>query len=128
GEREAEAAASIGEPEQAVFAPAVGPPGRLFMGERPPGMTSGGIVLTDRPPLPLGQIGPPALPVLTCNPLGFRRESIPFNLSARHVWGTISIVTHPAEDSPRGHGRPPRRIIPDDGIPVSGDRCKCASL
>jgi hypothetical protein len=61
--REAEAAFAVGEAEQAVLAPAIGAAARVVVREIIPAIAVGRIILAHRAPLPLGQIGPPALPV-----------------------------------------------------------------
>jgi len=61
--REAESALAIGDAEQAVFAPAVGAPARVLVREVVPAVAVLAVVLAHRAPLPLGEVGPPALPV-----------------------------------------------------------------
>ena len=63
GEREAQALLAIADPEQAVFTPPVGTAARVIVREVLPGGAVRGVVLAHRPPLPLREIGPPALPV-----------------------------------------------------------------
>src|ERR1700693_1386197 len=46
-----------------VFAPAIRPRVRVIEGQIIPGVPIRAIVLANRPPLPLGKIRPPALPV-----------------------------------------------------------------
>ncbi len=54
--------ARTGLPECIVLAPMVCQGPRLIMGEVIPGVAVLAVVLTDRAPLPLGQVGPPLLP------------------------------------------------------------------
>src|SRR5206468_7130788 len=53
----------VAEAEQPVLAPAVRAAARVVVREIVPGRPVLGVVLADRSPLPLGEIGPPALPV-----------------------------------------------------------------
>ena len=62
-ETKAEAALGIGESEQAVIAPAVGPGGGLIMGKGIPRVAVGGVILAHGAPLAIGEVGPPAFPV-----------------------------------------------------------------
>ena len=66
GEGEAEALLVVGDPAQAVFAPAIGPRAGLVMGEVVPGVSVRAVVLADRPPLPLAEVGAPLLPGDSC--------------------------------------------------------------
>ena len=61
--RSAEPAFSIAEAEQAVLAPAIGAAAGLIVGKVIPGIAVGAIVLADGPPVPLGEVGAPVLPV-----------------------------------------------------------------
>ena len=74
--REAQPALPVGDAEQAVLAPAVGAAARLIVGEVLPHVAVRRVVLSDRAPLALGQVRPPALPV----PLATRvlRETLGF--------------------------------------------------
>ena len=63
GQGETEAAFAIGDPQEAVLAPAIGPAAGVFMRERAPRVAAGGIVLADGGPLALRQVRPPAGPV-----------------------------------------------------------------
>ena len=62
GQREGEAALVVGDPEQPVLAPAIGPGPGLVVRKRPPDVAIGGVVLAHRAPLPLRQVRPPELP------------------------------------------------------------------
>ena len=78
GDREAEPPFPITQAEQAVFAPAVRAAARVVVREIVPGRPVLGVILADRSPLPLGEIGPPALPValpprVLFEPLGLGR-------------------------------------------------------
>jgi hypothetical protein len=63
-QREADAALTVADPQQAVLPPAVGAAAGVIVREIAPGVAVRRIVLADGPPLALGEIGPPALPVL----------------------------------------------------------------
>src|SRR5262249_20228579 len=63
GQGEAEELPIIRDPGEPVLAPAIGPPPRLVMAEVVPGIARVAVVLADRAPLPLSQIGTPALPI-----------------------------------------------------------------
>ena len=52
----------IADPPQPVLAPPVGPGARLVMGEIIPGVAVLAVVLADRAPLPLAEVGSPFLP------------------------------------------------------------------
>src|SRR4029078_1474749 len=62
GEREAEPLFVVGDPAQAVLAPAVRAGARLVVREVVPGAAVGAVVLADRPPLPLPEGRSPFLP------------------------------------------------------------------
>jgi hypothetical protein len=62
GEGEAQALLVVGDPAEAVFAPPVGPGPGLVVREVVPGVTVRAVVLADRPPLPLAEVGAPLLP------------------------------------------------------------------
>ncbi len=62
GEGEAEPLAVVGDSGEAVLAPAVGARPRLIVAEVVPGVTRLAVVLTDRPPLALREVGAPLLP------------------------------------------------------------------
>src|SRR4030067_1173378 len=64
GEGEAEASLSVRDPEQPVLPPAVDPAARMIVGEIDPWVAVRRVILPDRPPLPLGEVGPPTFPVL----------------------------------------------------------------
>ena len=63
GQGEAQAALAIGDAQQAVFAPAVGPAAGLIVGKVAPGIAVRRVVFADRGPLPFGQVRAPAFPV-----------------------------------------------------------------
>src|SRR5262249_46542787 len=63
-EPEAEAALAIGDSQQPVFAPAVGPAARVVVRQRFPGVAAGRVILAHRAPLAFGEIRAPPLPVL----------------------------------------------------------------
>jgi hypothetical protein len=62
GEGEAQALLVVGDPAEAVFAPPVGPGPGLVVREVVPGVSVRAVVLADRPPLPLAEVGAPLLP------------------------------------------------------------------
>src|SRR5206468_11055440 len=62
-ERKTQAALPVTNPQQAVLAPAVGTATSVVMREVIPRRAVRRVVLTHRPPLPLGEIRSPALPV-----------------------------------------------------------------
>ena len=62
-QREANQLVAIGDAADPVFAPAVGPGARVVVRKILPGCPVRAVILTHRSPLPLAQIGPPALPV-----------------------------------------------------------------
>ena len=64
GDREADVLVAVRNPHQAVFTPAVGPRAGVVVREGVPGATARAVVLAHGPPLALGQVGPPALPVV----------------------------------------------------------------
>ena len=63
----------VGDAEQAVLVPAVGPPAGIVVGERAPRVAVGRVVLADGAPRPLGEVGAPAPPGLP----GTRRDEAP---------------------------------------------------
>ena len=63
GQREAEALLVVGDAGQPVFAPAVGARAGLIVGEEAPGIAVLAVVLADRSPLALAEVGAPFLPV-----------------------------------------------------------------
>jgi len=67
--RQAEPALAVGDAQQAVLSPAVCPGARRVMGEVVPRLSGGGIVLADRSPLAVREVGTPALPVLRALPV-----------------------------------------------------------
>ena len=63
GEGEAESGVAVGDPEEAIFAPAIGAASGIVVGEVAPGIAVGRIIFADRSPLALGKVGTPAFPV-----------------------------------------------------------------
>src|SRR5581483_36795 len=63
-QREADAALAVADPQQAILPPAVGAAAGVIVRQVIPGVAVRRVVLAHRPPLPLGEVGPPALPVL----------------------------------------------------------------
>ena len=63
GQRETQAALAVADPQQAVLAPAVGAAAGVVVREICPALARRRVILADGPPLALGQIGPPALPI-----------------------------------------------------------------
>src|SRR5436309_9832811 len=59
GQGEAETAVVVGDPAEAVLAPAVGARPGVAGGEGAPGVAVGAIVFAHRAPLALGELGPP---------------------------------------------------------------------
>ncbi len=78
GEGEAQALLLVADAAEAVLAPAVGAGPRLVVGEEPPGVAVGAVVLADGAPGPFGEIGPPQAPVLGAGPLVF--EALPLGV------------------------------------------------
>jgi hypothetical protein len=62
GQREAQALFVIGKAGDAVLAPAVGARAGLIVGEEIPRVSPFAVVLADRAPLPLAEVGPLFLP------------------------------------------------------------------
>ena len=62
-QRKAEALLVVGDAGQPVFAPAVGARAGLIVGEEIPGVAVLAVILADRSPLALAEVGPPFLPV-----------------------------------------------------------------
>src|SRR5204863_3629939 len=76
-ESEAKAPLAVADAEQTVFSPSVGPASRLVVREVVPHVAVRRVVLADRAPLALGQVGSPSLPVAFAatvlrEPPGFR--------------------------------------------------------
>src|SRR6185503_9480521 len=61
-QREAQPLLVVREPREPVLAPAVGAGSGLVVGEVVPGVAVVAVVLADRAPLPLAEVGPPLLP------------------------------------------------------------------
>src|SRR5262249_8464309 len=62
-ERETEALVIVRDTGQAILPPAIGAAARMLVWEELPGSPSRAVVLAHRPPLPLGHVRAPALPV-----------------------------------------------------------------
>ena len=88
GEPETEPALPVGDAEQTVLAPPVGAAAGVIVREKVPGFAVLGVVLAHRAPLPLGQIGAPALPVpfSTC----ILREPLELRIACRRFHGRAS--------------------------------------
>jgi hypothetical protein len=52
----------VGDPSEAVLAPAIGPRAGMIVGEEVPGVSVFAVVLPNRPPLAFTQIGSPLFP------------------------------------------------------------------
>ena len=63
-DREADVLVAVGNAHQTVLAPAVGARAGVLVRKVVPGRAVRAVVLAHRAPLPLGEVGPPALPVL----------------------------------------------------------------
>src|SRR5207247_5959967 len=63
-QRKTETTFSVGDTEQPVLTPAIGPASGVIVREIVPARSSRGIVLSHRSPLPLREVRSPALPVL----------------------------------------------------------------
>lgn len=63
GDRHAQVLEPVAEAPQPVLVPSIAPAASMVMGEVRPGISGGAIILPDRPPGALGDIGPPSLPV-----------------------------------------------------------------
>ncbi len=62
-EGEAQTSLAVADPQQSVFAPTIGSASRMIVREVFPASAILGIVLADRSPLPLREVGAPSLPV-----------------------------------------------------------------
>src|SRR5579863_8018131 len=81
-EGKTEAPLAVADTEQSVFAPAVGATARVIVRKIIPAGAPGGVVLANRPPLPLGKVRTPALPVfpalrvfVEASPLGIHQAN-----------------------------------------------------
>ena len=63
GERQAEVLKAVAEAGESVLVPAIGAAAGVVVGEMVPGVAVGAVVFADSAPGPLGEIGPPVLPV-----------------------------------------------------------------
>ncbi len=62
GDAQAPLLGLVAEPGEAILAPAIGTAARMVMGKVAPGVAIGAVVLTDRGPLALAQVGTPLAP------------------------------------------------------------------
>src|SRR5207245_3567444 len=85
---EAQAAFTVREAEQPVLAPAVRAAARVVVGKVVPAGAVGRVVLAHRPPLALGQVRAPALPVVPAG--GVVCEAERLDVGAVHHGSTIS--------------------------------------
>ena len=147
GEGEAETLLVVGDPAQPVLAPPVGPGAGLVVREVVPGVAVLAVVLADRPPLPLAQVGSPLLPggprlagVVQPLPLGAIDDAGSRRLLARHggvprfrgCRGSWVTVGGPGKDRIPAVSRPSsctRRERPrgDSGYPSGSRRSPRAS-
>ena len=115
-QREGHAALAVAQAEQPVLAPAIGTAARLVVGERVPGRAVLGVVLAHGAPLPLRQVGTPALPVGGAR--GVVRQALLFGSAGGGMSG--------------GGGRAGHARILRGGVPrrrrrcSAGDRCDAA--
>src|SRR5207247_3732051 len=63
-DREAQPALAVADPEESILTPAVGAAAGVIVREGLPGGPLPRVVLADGPPLAVGEVGAPALPVL----------------------------------------------------------------
>ena len=70
-QREADVLVPVADPADAVFAPAIRARARMVVRKIFPGVAVRAVVLANRAPLALGEIGPPALPVNFAFAAGF---------------------------------------------------------
>src|SRR5262249_14988996 len=114
-DREADAALAITQAEQPVLAPTVGAAARLVVREVAPAVAALAVVLAYRAPLPLGEVGAEALPVLLAPFILV--EAAPFGVDgARRIahrglrgWRAASLPLSCARRGWRGSGAPGRR-------------------
>jgi hypothetical protein len=85
GDRQAQQLPVIGKAGDAVLAPTIGAAARLVMRELIPRGSTGTVVLADRPPLSLAEIGAPATPVFCAFAAFFDSKFLSVNRSW-HVW------------------------------------------
>src|SRR5438445_4586288 len=83
---------TVADPTEAVFSPAVGARTRVVVRKKLPGCSARTVILADRSPLPLGKIGPPALPVLLSN-ARFFEPAVFRGLVSWHGWVALSRET-----------------------------------
>src|SRR5262252_2949825 len=62
GKRKTEPLLFVGQTSQTILAPTIGPRAGMVVRKVIPGISPFAVILTDRSPLTLAQIGPPALP------------------------------------------------------------------
>src|SRR5208283_1856693 len=82
-EGEAQAALAVGDAQEPVLAPAVGAAARLLVREVAPALAVRGVVLSHGAPLPLREIGAPALPVP-------RAQAVLGQAGLLGVWGCLT--------------------------------------
>jgi hypothetical protein len=82
GEREAQPSFAVRDSQEAVLSPPIRATARVVVREVVPAAAVGGVVFPHRAPLPLGEIGTPALPVL----LAPRVLGEAFSLGARRFF------------------------------------------
>ncbi len=109
GEGEAEDLVLPADPPQAVLVPAVGPAPRVVVGEIGPGVAVRAVILPDRRPGPIAQVGAPAQPrLLVFGAIGrlqalalwiHRRGRLTdiFILYRIHSWKRYSRYSHPID-------------------------------
>src|SRR2546428_8271892 len=76
---------TVADPTEAVFSPAVGARTRVVVRKKFPGCSARTVIFADRSPLPLGEVGPPALPVLLSN-ARFFEPAVFGGLDSWHGW------------------------------------------
>src|SRR5712664_3238543 len=94
---------TVADPADAVLPPTIRARTRVIVREKLPGRAPGTVILTDRSPLPLGKIRPPALPVLLSN-ARFLEAAVFRGLDSWHDWTALrrkfqAIVAFLAENS-----------------------------
>src|SRR5262249_10229630 len=98
-QREAEPALAVGDPQQPVLAPAVGPAARVIVRQIVPDGSVRRVVLAHGPPLALGEVRSPPLPV--ADAAGVLIETAPLGVGI----GTLA-VAHAASGPREGAGAP----------------------
>src|SRR5512136_521891 len=114
GQGEAEALLVVGDPRQAILAPAIGPGTRLIMGEEVPGVSRIAVVFADRPPLALAQVRSPLPPRRALPGLG---QALLFGIRSGlgHVTSSLDALRR---DSPAAlRGRPGVQTLSQNSSP-----------